>query len=53
MINNNPTDYTLPFGTNAFQSFTRLISVTLIEPKLNSTCLKAIKYASRSFNSLY
>lgn len=42
MVNNTPTDLVLPNHPATFQDFNKLISLTLIEPKLNSTCLKTI-----------
>ncbi|UJR28808.1 hypothetical protein I4U23_010032 [Adineta vaga] len=43
MKNNNPLDLVLPNGINAFNGLQKYISITLIEPKLNSSCLKTIK----------
>ncbi|CAF0715956.1 unnamed protein product [Adineta steineri] len=44
MKNNNPLDLTLPNGENAFVvANVRFISITLNEPKLNSSCLNTIK----------
>jgi hypothetical protein len=44
MKNNNPVDTVLPFGNDAFKQLGELTSLTLIEPTLNSSCLKAIQY---------
>ena len=42
MKNNIPTDLVLPFGNSAFKAGIKLIDLTLIEPRLNSTSLTAI-----------
>lgn len=42
MKNNIPKSLTLPYGTNAFAQMRTLASVTLIEPQLDSSCLKAL-----------
>ena len=41
--NNNPLDRSLPNGDEAFTGYQTLISLTIVEPNLDSTCLKAIK----------
>ena len=48
MKNNIPLDAVLPDGNSAFiNSTVRYKSITLIEPSLNSSCLKAISRAQR------
>ncbi|CAF5223326.1 unnamed protein product, partial [Rotaria magnacalcarata] len=42
MQNNILIDAVLPNNNAAFQNLTQLTSLTLIEPQLNSSCLKAI-----------
>ncbi|CAF1126452.1 unnamed protein product [Adineta ricciae] len=42
MRNNNPLDSILPNGSNAFYGRIAYKSITLIEPNLTSSCLKAI-----------
>lgn len=43
MRNNFPLDKVLPFHRDAFQNGINLINLTLIEPRLNSTSLRAIR----------
>ncbi|CAF4748301.1 unnamed protein product [Rotaria sp. Silwood1] len=43
MKNNIPVDSSLPYHPKTFEGFQTLISLTLMEPKLNSSCLQAIK----------
>jgi len=46
MQNNNPLDLILPNGPNAFFGNLTYISITLIEPQLNSSCLAALSRPS-------
>ncbi|CAF2521064.1 unnamed protein product [Rotaria sp. Silwood2] len=43
MKNNIPLDFTLPKHPTTFENLQTLISVSLIEPELNSSCLKNLK----------
>jgi hypothetical protein len=42
MTNNNPVDSILPNNSYAFKGLGKLNSLTIIEPTLNSTCIRAI-----------
>jgi hypothetical protein len=52
MQNNGPLDLILPNGANAFLGNLTYISITLIEPQLNSSCLAALGRPSLSLMTL-